>query len=265
MFNFQTKTNCYIVVLLFTGLWRNAIQLRTVEWIKLMLEMAKNPPPVAPPLKLFKPKCPELQELKSYHFGAPASYWDDFPVHRNLHSQSPYSLDSQLLLAMSIKVGVRDLHTVRWVCKNIEEGCDLKVDATNCKPTRSPNAPSARKEGLRVMDAIGQWVKDKIVAGPFDSAPNNAFINGIMTKAKPTGAVRIIINQNSPKGRSINDNHLEEYPVSMYGIREFVFALNFCGRKAIIWKADWNNAYKVYIRFLDKNQSGFGLIPLMEF
>ena len=95
------------------------------------------------------------------------------------------------------------------------------------------------------MDAIGQWVKDKIVAGPFDSAPNNAFVNGIMTRAKPTGAVRIIINQSSPKGRSINDHLLEVSPVTMEGIREFVRALNFCGRKAVIWKADWNNAYKV--------------------
>ena len=59
----------------------------------------------------------------------------------------------------------------------------LQVDAGKCKPTRSSNAPSARKYGDRVSDAIAKWIKDRIVCGPFDTAPNNAIINGIMIKS----------------------------------------------------------------------------------
>ena len=51
-----------------------------------------------------------------------------------------------------------------------------------CRLTRFSNAPSARQHGVRVSDALAQWVKSRIVCGPFDTAPNNAIINGIMTK-----------------------------------------------------------------------------------
>ena len=85
----------------------------------------------------------------------------------------------------------------------------------------------------------------KIVVGPFDTPPANAIVSGIMTKMKPTGAVRIIINQSSPKDRSINDCLTEEYPVQMDGIREFIQALNYCGRRSVIWKADWVRFWKI--------------------
>ena len=92
-----------------------------------LAELAQSPVPVPPPLKEFKPKCPELPVLKSYHFGAPGSYWEIFPKFRNMHAQSPYRLDANLLKALSIKAGVRDMQTVDWVCQNIKKGCDLKV------------------------------------------------------------------------------------------------------------------------------------------
>ena len=41
--------------------------------------------PPRPSPKPFKPKCPELPELRSYHFKAPDSYWEAFPTFRNLH------------------------------------------------------------------------------------------------------------------------------------------------------------------------------------
>ena len=231
-------------ILYITGKVRDGIYVRTKWMLDSLAELAKCPAPVQPPLKVFKPKCTELPVLKSYHFGAPDSYWEKFPKFRNIHSKSPYQLDADLLKALSIKVGVRDMKTVNWVCQNIKTGCNLNVDSSICMPSRSSNAPSARKMGVRVMDSIGQWIKDRIVVGPFDTAPTNAIVSGIMTKMKPTGAVRIIINQSSPKDRSINDCLIEEYPVQMDGIREFVQALNYCGRDSVIWKADWNNAYK---------------------
>jgi hypothetical protein len=95
--------------------------------LERLAELAQGPVPVLPPLKEFKPKCGELPVLKSYHFGAPDSYWEKFPVFKNLHAQSPYRLDANLLKALAVKAGVRDMQTVDWVCQNIKDGCNLKV------------------------------------------------------------------------------------------------------------------------------------------
>ena len=141
---------------------------------------------------------------------------------------SPYRLDPDLMLAMAENAGVTDMITVREVYRDIKEGCDMKVgisnlvgslllgcqlygtvstvycilytaqvDAGKCRPTRSSNAPSARKHGDRVSDALAKWVKDRIVCGPFDTAPDNAIVNGIMTKGikAPTRIIIIRINR----------------------------------------------------------------------
>ena len=105
-----------------------------------------NPIPPRPSPKAFNPKCPELPKLKSYHFGAPDSYWEEFPSYRNMHggnhiifyykrcknikiyiTGSPYRLDPDLMLKMAEDVGVTDMNTVREVYRDIKEGCNMKV------------------------------------------------------------------------------------------------------------------------------------------
>ncbi len=54
------------------------------------------------------------------------------------------------------------------------------------------------------------------------------------------------MNQSAPKTRSVNDFiDKSAYPSTMGGIPQILRGLDYCGRKAKIAKADWNNAYKV--------------------
>lgn len=224
---------------------REGVRARARILLELWNIIAADPPPAPPPLKVFKPKCPELPILKSYHFGAPESFWEKFPTFRNAHAKSPFVMNPELLMEMAIKVGVNDMVMVEAVCNDIRYGCNLMIDADKCKPNRSTNAPSARKEGRKVTDALASWIKKRIAIGPFDSPPDNAIVSGIQVKMKPDGSTRIIINQSSPKGSSINHClDKKTYPVKMGGIKEFVRALNFWGRGAKFCKVDWESAYK---------------------
>ena len=107
-------------------------------------------------------------------------------------------------------------------------------------PSRVANVPSVKRDGRLVADALGSWVKAGIAAGPFKTAPEKATVCSLQTKPKPTGATRIIVNSSSPKGTSVNDCiDKNKYPAYMGGIREFIVALNFCGREAKMCKVDW--------------------------
>ena len=48
------------------------------------MEIENSPLPPRPPMKVFKPKVPELEVLKNYGVAAKESYWTQFPVNRNL-------------------------------------------------------------------------------------------------------------------------------------------------------------------------------------
>ena len=91
-----------------------------MERTRLILELFEiimsNPPLDPPPAKTFKPKC-DLPVLKSYHFGAPDSYWEKFPMYRNIHGRSPYKLNADLLLKLAEQYNVTDIETVRAVCR----------------------------------------------------------------------------------------------------------------------------------------------------
>ena len=210
----------------------------------LARDIMNNPPPDMPALKTFVPKCPELEKLSSYHGEADDKFWEGFPVYKNMHGKSPYKLKAATLLQLAEGVGVADMETVQAVANDILFGCDLKV-GDNCPPSRSTNAPSAKNNGYKVTDALASWVKSKIVCGPFDTCPNKAVVNGLMTRPKPNGSIRIIVNQSAPEKKSVNDFvDKKAYPSYMGGVKELLRAINYCGFKCEMAKADWNNAYK---------------------
>ena len=165
----------------------------------LALEIMNHPPPDMPPLKVFTPKCPELEKLSSYNGEAKEEFWQSFPVYRNMHGKSPYKLKAD-------------------------------VDGDKCPPSRSTNAPSAKNNGYKVTDALATWIKSQIVCGPFDTCPNKAVVNGLMTRPKPNGSIRIIVNQSAPEKNSLNDFvDKKAYPSYMGGVKELLRAINYCG------------------------------------
>ena len=130
---------------------------------------------------------------------------------------------------------------------------DLKVGANiGCKdpfraPGRASNAPSAYEEGEKVADSICDWVKKGFAYGPvkMQDVPPEAKFNGIMTRPKPNGAVRIILNLSAPKGSSVNDGICsQDFPAVMSSTTKWLRALNSVGVGALMTKIDWSDAYK---------------------
>ena len=209
---------------------RRKIQDNSHSLLQMLAVIQANPPPPRPKQKVFKPKCPEVMVLRSYGGSAPETFWKSFPVNRNIHGKSPFVMDGDRLLELAVAAGVDDMSTVKAVANDIKFGCDLKVDASKCKPTRSSNAPSAKKEGRKVTDALAMWVKSGIACGPFLTCPKNAVVNGLQTAPKPNGTVRIIVNQSAPKGGSVNDClDKKAYPSYMGATKELLRALNYNG------------------------------------
>ena len=204
------------------------------------MEIENNPLPPRPPLKVFKPKLPELQVLKNYGVPAKESYWKKFPANRNMHGGSPYKLNSSRLYELALEARVPDMVIVNAVIDQIDNGCDLAVDESKYIPSRTANTPSVKRDGRLVADALGTWIKAGITAGPFKTAPDKATVCSLQTKPKPTGATRIIVNSSCPRGKSVNDCiDKSKYPAYMGGIKEFIVALNYCGHRAKMCKVDW--------------------------
>ena len=66
---------------------------------------------------------------------------------------------------------------------------------------------------------------------------------------KPTGKARLIINLSSPRNEEgptcINDGiKIDDFPAKMSSTAKFVISLHKVGRKGLICKSDWNQAYK---------------------
>ena len=99
------------------------------------------------------------------------------------------------------------------VIKDVEQGADLALKE-GYVPTRSKNAKSAADKGPWVTDTIALGVKTGIYCGPFDDCPKTATVNSIQTAPKPRGKVRIIMNQSSPKGKSVNDFIKKDMPLA---------------------------------------------------
>ena len=83
--------------------------------------------PPRPPRKTFQPKCPELPLLQTYAGEAPKSFWDKFPVNRNIHGKSPYVMNPDRLVELAEEAGVLDMELAHKVANDIRCGADLKV------------------------------------------------------------------------------------------------------------------------------------------
>jgi hypothetical protein len=66
-----------------------------------------------------------------------------------------------------------------------------------------------------------------------------------MVRPKPDGAVRIILNLSAPKGSSVNDGiDSALFPAAMSSTEQWLGVLERTGRKCLIMKMDWSDAYK---------------------
>ena len=66
-----------------------------------------------------------------------------------------------------------------------------------------------------------------------------------MTKAKPNGSVRVILNLSAPAGKSVNEGiDNAQFPATMSSTLKWLRILNKAGAGCYIMKIDWAAAYK---------------------
>ena len=208
---------------------------------------ADIPPPLAQaPLKK---KCPEIPALPNYRSRPPNSFWSTFP------SQSlPEGISTQINIKV-LKAKVANM-TGRWTSHQKERAAraikDLSQGASAFQgpplpSTVVPNAESAYINGEAITDALGAWIKSKIILGPFDQPPVKDFrVNCIMAVVQKD-KVRPVLDMSRPKDRSFNSNieiHKLDH-VTMSTARQFSYTLREAGKGAIMTKLDMKDAYKL--------------------
>ena len=214
------------------------------RWLEIWREYARAPLPALPPPKEFKPKF-ELPKLDSYSEPAPEWYWEKFPS--NLVQPATSLIDPEKLRLAAIASNFPDKTLLNQICLDIKVGADIGCRGIFREPSTATNAPSAIDNGYRVSDSIAEWVAKKFAYGPVkpSEVPVSAKFAGLMTREKPNGAVRVILNLSAPVGHSVNDGiDTTGYPTSMASTDEWVSALNRAGKGSYMCKVDYASAYK---------------------
>ena len=159
-----------------------------------------------PPVKQkkFSAKFPELPVLNDYSKAAPDSYWRLFPSNHTCPTKT--SVNAVKIEQLVNTLGCADQDRVDRVVKRAREGATIGCTGQYRLPSRSNNSPDTYKHGPEVSDAVASWVVKGFAYGPVgkELVPKHAKSSGIMTRVKPDGSVRIILNLSAPKGRSVN-------------------------------------------------------------
>ena len=243
---------------LYSGEFGDRVWFLRALWMARWEDQAFKQLPPLPPQKKFVPKH-NLTMLDSYNGSAPRSYWDSFP--KNFGKPALSLIDGFRLKELALEVGFSDQVLLDKIVKDLVHGADIGCRGPFRNPGKSSNAPSAAKNGARVSDAIADWVQKKFAFGPvpLHEVPPEAKFNGIMTREKPNGSVRIILNLSSPKGSAVNEGiDNSEFPATMSSTSKWVSSLWKAGKKCKMVKIDWADAYKhIAVRPEDINLQWF--------
>ena len=183
--------------------------------------------------------------LDCYKSAAPDWYWDSFP--KNLVSPGVSLVDPDKLERAAKLSYYPNLDILNEVLLDLRHGAVIGCKDPFRQPSRALNAPSAYNNGERVSDAIATWIKKGYCYGPIrpEDAPPGVKYSSLMTRDKPDGSVRIILNLSSPAGHSVNDGiDSNDFPTSMSSTKKWLEVLQSTGRNSQFCKVDWSDAYK---------------------
>ena len=147
----------------------------------------------------------------------------------------------------AIASGFQDLALLEKVCTDLSIGADIGCKEPFRSPSVATNAPSAYENGPQVTDAICDWLAKGFAFGPIpmSEVPARAKFSGLMTRPKPNGSVRIILNLSAPVGAAVNEGiNSEDFPTSMSSTSKWLRVLHKAGRGGLMCKVDWADAYK---------------------
>ena len=214
-------------------------------WVMRVEEIARSPADMTLEQKVFRPKFPEIPKVDCYRRIGDKGFWEAFPV--NLKCPADPGVDWKALRglcdAMGVDMDEKTKKVIGWVRDGARIGCEGRFRAASS----SGNAKGAYECGPQVTDAIVAWVSQGYAFGPVEEGevPAGAKINGILTRQKPNGSVRIILNLSAPKGFSVNEGvDVDKFPAKMSSTEQWLRVLNKAGRRCWLTKTDWADAYK---------------------
>jgi hypothetical protein len=157
------------------------------------------------------------------------------------------SMSHQQLSKLADELGVSDRPRLERVLERLMNGADIGCTGVFRAPSQCDNSKDSYKNGRQVTDAIASWIHKKFVYGPVseEDLPATAKVNCILTREKPDGTVRIILNLSSPEGLSVNEGiNNDDFPATMSSTDAWLRVLNKAGKGCWISKTDWADAYK---------------------
>ena len=152
------------------------------------------------------------------------------------------------------------------VCLMLENGAEIGCIGRGRLPTQARNAKQVAEHGEVICDVLQDWVKQGIAAGPLtwvelqDYFGPDYTVNGMNTRPKANGALRIIVDMSSPRdvdtwvpgwfwspelpGAVNSSMDPDKFPARMSSVKMFTRMLYEVGRGAVVAKIDWSDAYK---------------------
>jgi len=194
--------------------------------------------------KQFKPKFPNIGKQKDYRKISEEA-WKNFPVNERCRGKS--NINGLMLKGLADSLGSSNEDRLRKVLGWIKNGVEIGCEGPARTSSFSRNTKDSYTVGQQVTDAVACWVRDGYVRGPIreEDVPAEAKINGILTRSKPNGSVRVILNLSAPEGVSVNDGiDINNFPAKMSSTQAWLTVLNKAGRGCWISKTDWSDAYK---------------------
>ena len=130
------------------------------------------------------------------------------------------------------------------------EGIPFRMTGPGTEPEKARHHLNCR-ETERAVDKIAQFCAQGHMAGPLHSRKtrNDLKFTSIFARYQQSdNSVRITNDHSYPKGRAFNEaidsKVVEEIPIHVGQLREFIKSVLECGKNAIISKYDMNAAYK---------------------
>ena len=249
-------------------MWVNKRNLIHLAW--------RTPLNALPPPKVHKFKF-NLPRLASYAAEdvPPAfwSSWEKLSLSQGLAQNVSWISPVALRQAAEAR-GVRVDETVERLCSMLENGAEIGCVGRGRLPTQSRNAKQVLEHGDIICDVLQDWVSQGIAAGPLswaevqDQFGPDYTVNGVTTRPKANGALRIIVDMSGPRdvdtlvpgwlwspelpGAVNSSIDPERFPARMSSVKLFTRMLYEVGRGAVVCKIDWSDAYK-HIKVCDED------------
>lgn len=225
------------------------------EYSTSMYKAEAEPRPMNPILPPYPYKYPRIRPRSDYKGNFEEEYWqcwDKNPYDHSVNSWISWTnLENEARMA-----GYNDIKKLNRTRSILLEGASLGCEGTGRMITVGRNSNTVYQEGRKFADTLNNWVRTKIVYGPFtkNEMPFKEYkVSPMGVAPKPHGKIRIVMDlsyphdipADSPKPNSVNKGINKELLHSpMSTTSEVCKKIWSTGYPAEFAKADWTSAYK---------------------